>query len=121
MKNAREQNQENEGIVEILPNALYRPKELKKALGIRTVDHLTKAGLRAVGDWYYGAAVLAACQKIWDIDSCQRASAGKEVSDDAEHATKEREVPKGREHGKIHPVPKQNGPDSILRQMEEIG
>jgi hypothetical protein len=109
--------------VQIFPNTFYRPAYVRDILGVRYLNHLTKAGLRAYGGWYTGEAILEFARRVWQDDPCQRESARKEAVN-AELTTKKKskaQLEKNSKNGKIYPVPRRHNPDALLSQMDEVG
>ena len=104
--------------VRIEPHGLYRPAQLEAVLGVRCLNHLRAAGLRAISGWYFGEAVLVSLRQAWQTSSCQCVSARKEEQGDAEHTKKEME--KDSHRRKVHAASRSGRPNSLLRQMAEI-
>ena len=106
----------NEDCPEIIPNRLYRRSILEGVVGRRCVEHLREAGLRAVGGWYLGEAVLESFRRAWQAKSCQRVP-GKEKMNETEH---EKKVEKDRYKREVHLAPKRRRSNDLLGQVEEV-
>lgn len=108
-------------MVEIKSNGFYRVFDIEELLGKRTLEHLRGAGLCAVGDWYFGGAVLEAAARLWHNKSRQRVSAGEESVNEAEEHEEENRMEEDRHDGAFDAVSVEDREDDLLSQMEEVG
>ena len=106
--------------VPIRRDSFYRPKDIRKVFGIRFLNYLTRSGLRAIGGWYSGEAILETFRQIRQDKACQRVSAGKEVEDEAEDTEEEDRVEESGDDGAIQSLSSEGEPEDLLSQMAEV-